>query len=120
MPSKLKLVIGMALMAVPAMAAEPIQGNWKTAGGETVKATRCDKQFCLTIKTGEYAGKQIGTLSGDSIHYKGTITDPKDGKSYTGFAVVSPAITGPDTLQLKGCVLKVLCKSQEWERMKNE
>ncbi len=117
MPSKLKLVIGMAFIAIPAMAAEPIQGDWKTAGGETVEATRCGNQFCLTIKTGDYAGKQIGALTGDSIHYKGAITDPKDGKGYTGSAVVSTSVTGKETLKLKGCVLKLLCKTQEWERV---
>lgn len=46
---KMKLALGMALIAVPAMAAEPIQGNWKTASGETVEATRCSKQYCLTL-----------------------------------------------------------------------
>lgn len=114
---KLKLIAGMALIAIPALAAEPIQGNWKTASGETVEAARCGQQFCLTLQTGEYAGKQVGTLSGDSIHYKGTVTDPKDNKTYTGSATVNAGATGPDTLQLKGCVLKLLCKSQEWQRI---
>ncbi len=104
-------------VAMPVLAAEPIVGNWKTASGETVEAARCDKQFCLTLKTGEYVGKQIGVLVGDSIHYKGNVTDPKENKTYTGSAVVTSNLTSPDTLKLKGCVLKLLCKTQEWERM---
>ncbi|TKW61087.1 MAG: DUF2147 domain-containing protein [Blastochloris viridis] len=113
-----KLLTGaLLLVAGSAMAAEPIQGTWRTAGGELVEAARCDKQYCLTLKTGQYAGQKIGELKGDSIHYKGTVTDPKDNKSYTGSANISTPFSGPQTLELKGCVLKFLCKSQSWEKV---
>lgn len=98
--------------ASPALSAEPIEGNWKTASGETAAIAPCGGAFCITLKTGAHAGKQIGKLSGTGASYTGEITDPKDDKTYSGSAAVSGAM-----LKLKGCVLKVLCKSQNWSKL---
>ena len=100
------------LAAVAAMAAEPIEGNWKTASGETAAIAECGGGFCITVKTGRYAGKAIGRLEGSGGSYDGTITDPAEDKTYSGSGTVSGG-----TLRLKGCVLKVLCKSQTWTRL---
>ena len=43
-----------------AFAAEAIEGNWKTASGETAVIGPCGSAFCVTLKTGKHAGKQIG------------------------------------------------------------
>ena len=96
----------------PALSAEPIEGNWKTASGETAAIAPCGGAFCITLKTGAHAGKQIGKLAGTGASYTGEITDPKDDKTYSGSAAVSGAM-----LKLKGCVLKVLCKSQNWSKL---
>ncbi|KQR70848.1 hypothetical protein ASG25_03270 [Rhizobium sp. Leaf384] len=104
--------LGAALFALPAFAAEPIVGNWKTANGETAAIESCGGSFCITVKTGKHAGKKIGTLSGSGESYTGEVTDPNNDKTYSG----SAAVTGSQ-LKLKGCVLKVLCKSQTWSRL---
>jgi len=95
-----------------ASAAEAIEGNWKTASGETAAIGPCGSAFCVTVKTGKHAGKQIGKLSGKGNSYSGEITDPANDKTYSGSATVSGS-----SLSMKGCVLKVLCKSQTWTRL---
>ncbi|MCF3642731.1 DUF2147 domain-containing protein [Rhizobium sp. TRM95111] len=99
-------------MAGPAAAAEPIEGNWKTASGETATIGKCGGSYCITLKTGEFAGKQIGKLDGGGADYTGSITDPAEDKTYSG----SGSVSG-NSLQMKGCVLKVFCKSQTWTRL---
>ena len=111
----MKHILAAALLvafASPALSAEPIEGNWKTASGETAAIAPCGGAFCITLKTGAHAGKQIGKLAGTGASYTGEITDPKDDKTYSGSAAVSGAM-----LKLKGCVLKVLCKSQNWSKL---
>lgn len=93
-------------------AAEPIVGNWKTASGATAEIAPCGGSFCVTLKTGKHAGKRIGNLAGAGGSYSGEITDPESDKSYSG----SGSIDG-NSLKMKGCVLKVLCKSQTWTRL---
>jgi len=106
------IAAGMLAMSAQAYAAEPIQGNWKTASGETATIAPCGSAFCVTLKTGKHAGKQIGKMSGTGNSYSGDITDPANDKTYSG----SGTIAG-DSLSMKGCVLKILCKSQTWTRM---
>lgn len=95
-----------------AVAAEAIEGNWKTASGETAVIGPCGGAFCVTLKTGKHAGKQIGKLSGKGNSYSGEITDPANDRTYSGSGTVSG-----NSLSMKGCVLKVLCKSQTWTRL---
>jgi uncharacterized protein (DUF2147 family) len=99
-------------LATVAQAAEPIEGNWKTASGHTAQIAACGSAFCVTLKSGRYGGKQIGRMSGTGASYNGEITDPETDKTYSG----SGAVTG-DTLKMRGCVLKILCKSQTWTRL---
>lgn len=98
--------------AFTANAAEPIVGNWKTATGATAQIAPCGSSFCVTLKSGKFAGKQIGKMSGKGASYKGEITDPETDKTYSG----SGSVDG-NSLQMKGCVLAVLCKSQTWSRL---
>lgn len=109
---KTMLAAALLLASTAAQAAEPIMGNWKTASGETAAIAGCGASFCVTLKTGKYAGKQIGKLSGTGGTYTGEITDPKDDKTYSGSGEVSG-----NSLKMKGCVLKILCKSQTWTRL---
>lgn len=111
---KLKTWMAAALLVVPgmALAAEPIEGTWKTASGETAAIARCGGSFCITLKTGKFAGKRIGRLEGAGADYTGSITDPAADKTYSG----SGSVSG-HSLKMKGCVLKVLCKSQTWSRL---
>ena len=45
--------------------------------------------------------------------WSGEVYNAEDGKTYSG----SFTLTGPDTADLKGCVLSILCKSQIWTRV---
>ena len=45
--------------------------------------------------------------------WSGQVYNAEDGKTYSG----SFTLTGPDTADLKGCVLSILCKSQTWTRV---
>jgi uncharacterized protein (DUF2147 family) len=102
----------LALPASFAHAEEAIVGNWKTASGETAAVAPCGGGFCVTLKTGKFAGRKIGTLAGTGGTYNGEITDPNNDKTYSGSGTVSG-----NSLKMKGCVLKILCKSQTWTRL---
>ena len=99
-------------MATNAFSAEPIVGDWKTQEGETAGITQCGGSFCIKLKTGTYAGQQIGKMSGSGADYTGTITDPADNKEYSGSAKV-----GNTNMKLKGCALKIFCKTVNWKRL---
>ena len=102
----------LAFSAASVQAAEPIEGNWKTASGATAAITKCGGSFCIKLKTGKHAGKSIGKLEGSGADYSGSITDPETDKTYSGSGSVSGS-----SLRMKGCVLAVLCKSQTWSRL---
>jgi uncharacterized protein (DUF2147 family) len=76
---------GMALAAILIVTgsalADPIEGNWKTQSGETASIAG-GGSFSITLKTGKYAGKTIGSLkaAGDN-KYAGSITDPATDKT---------------------------------------
>lgn len=106
------IAAALALSAFTAQAAEPIQGNWKTASGATAEIAPCGGSFCVTLKSGKHSGKQIGKLAGSGGSYKGEITDPETDKTYSG----SGSVSG-NSLQMKGCVMAVLCRSQTWTRL---
>lgn len=111
----LKTAIAVALLltgSAAVHAAEPIEGSWKTASGANAQIARCGSAYCVTLKSGKFNGKQIGRMSGSGESYSGEITDPETDKTYSG----SGAVMG-NTLKMRGCVLKVLCKSQTWTRL---
>ncbi len=92
---------------------EPIVGNWKTESGETAAIGSCGGgAYCITLRTGKYAGKRIGRLKGSGDSYSGTITDPSDDKQYSGSAKVAGK-----SMKLRGCALKIFCKTQSWRKL---
>ncbi|HEV2899564.1 MAG TPA: DUF2147 domain-containing protein [Pseudaminobacter sp.] len=110
---KMSMALAATLLLAGAAYADPIEGNWKTQSGETAAIGGCGGGFCITLKTGKHAGKQIGKMnaSGDS-KYKGTITDPADDKTYSGSASLSGS-----SLNMTGCALKIFCKTQKWTKL---
>ena len=100
-----------AAMTAPALA-DPIEGNWKTKSGETASISSCGGSYCVTLKTGKHSGKRIGKMTGSAGSYSGTITDPSKDKTYSGSASISG-----NTLKMKGCVLAVLCRSENWSKL---
>jgi uncharacterized protein (DUF2147 family) len=109
---KLILASVVALSATVAQAEEPIVGNWKTMAGDTAVIASCCGSYCITLKTGKYAGRKIGTMAGSGGTYNGEITDPSNDKTYSGSGTVAGT-----SLKMKGCVLSVLCKTQTWTRL---
>lgn len=106
------VMTALLMSAIAAQGAEPIEGNWKTPTGATAEIAKCGSAYCVTLKSGKFSGKQIGRMSGAGETYSGEITDPETDKTYNG----SGAITG-NALKMKGCVLKVLCKTQTWTKL---
>ena len=50
----------------------------------------------------------------DGGGFSGTLYNPNDGKTYSG----SMRLKDASSLEVSGCVLAVLCKSQAWTRVK--
>ncbi|BCG95981.1 DUF2147 domain-containing protein [Mesorhizobium sp. 131-2-1] len=109
---KVSLAVAATLILAGTAFADPIEGNWKTQAGDTAAIGGSDA-FSITLKTGKYAGKTIGSLkpAGDN-KYAGSITDPANDKTYSGKATLSGT-----SLKMSGCVLGgLICKSQTWTR----
>jgi uncharacterized protein (DUF2147 family) len=125
---------------VPALAADPA-GTWYTADKDSqVRISNCGGALCgalvwlkvpndpdtgrpKTDKNNADAGKQgrpllgvpivLGMKPGGPNVWNGDVYNATDGKTYSG----SFTMTGPNTAELKGCVLGGLfCKSQSWTR----
>ncbi len=116
-----------------AQKAPDLSGLWQTeTTGSTVRIARCGSGYCGTIaatagsgidaqnpdpalRTRKLVGVQImqaGTPSGSG--FEGSLYNPNDGKTYAGS--ITPK--GPDTVEVAGCVLSVLCKRQTWRRIR--
>jgi len=91
--------------------AASIEGNWRTQSGETAAIAKCGSSYCVTLRTGDYAGKRIGRMKGSGNSYSGTITDPTNDRKYAGTETVSGS-----SLKMKGCALKVFCRTQTWRK----
>jgi uncharacterized protein (DUF2147 family) len=116
-------------------------GTWYTGDKESqVRIVNCGTALCgnlvwlkepndpatgrpKTDKHNSDASKQSRPLLGVPIvlgmkpsgpgQWSGEVYNASDGKTYSG----SFTLTGPDTADLKGCVLGILCKSQTWTRV---
>ena len=100
-------------LAAPSVAAEPIEGRWRTETGSTAEIAPCGGAYCIKLISGEHQGKEIGRLTGSGGNYEGKVTDPKNDKTYSGKAAVDGG-----KLDLSGCVLGgLICKTQVWTRL---
>lgn len=101
-----------AVVAQPALAADPLVGTWKRPNGTLIAFSGNSTKFCGTVLTGEYKGKSIGCMSGKDGSYKGEINKLDEGKVYAGKAKVSG-----NSLKLAGCVAGgLICKSETLAR----
>jgi uncharacterized protein (DUF2147 family) len=134
------IAILLAIISVaPAHSADAI-GTWYTGDKDSqVRIVNCGGALCgnlvwlkepndpatgrpKTDKNNADASKQSRPLLGVPIvlamkpsgpgQWSGEVYNASDGKTYTG----SFTLTGPNTADLKGCVLGFLCKSQIWTR----
>ena len=53
------------------------------------------------------------TVDDDASHYKGQIYNAENGKMYD----ITLAMDAPTEVQVKGCLLKILCGSQTWTKV---
>ena len=107
-------------------------GIWLTETGDSkVRLSRCGSGYCGTIVS--TAGKGLDAnnpdpaLRGRSVvgvqivnatsatadGFSGTLYNPKDGKTYSG----TLKMTGPNAVEVSGCVMSVFCKRQTWKRV---
>ena len=120
----LALAAALGLGAGPALA-DPT-GTWTTEGGlSRVEIAPCGGSYCGTVvwtkdpdrrdaKSGEpIRGMRILTdlVETGPDTYRGALYNPQDGRNYTGYMTVNG-----NTAQLKGCVVRPLCKSQTWTK----
>lgn len=125
-------LLAMGTACGPVLAADPA-GFWLTeTGSSRVRITPCGSGFCGTIVSAPGKGLDaknpdpalrgrsvVGVQILDARHpqgggYSGSLYNPNDGKTYSG----SLKLTGPDTLEVSGCVMSVFCKQQTWTRVK--
>lgn len=110
---KTTMIAAALLLSAGAAFADPIEGDWKTADGPVATIKGCGGGLCIVMKTGNYVGKQIGKFAATGGNkYSGTITDPKDDKTYSGSAKLNGS-----SLSLTGCALKIFCKTQTWSKL---
>ena len=110
-----------------AIANDGALGLWKSEPGETggyihVQITNCGEKLCGEIidvvenDNDKIIGEDIilnMKVRGDGYYYGGTIWAPDQDKTYR-----SNMTLNGDNLTVRGCVAFVLCRSQNWTRIK--
>ena len=126
-----KLFLGLILTiltALPALAADPVLGLWKTDVDDGAYAYvdihMCGEKICGTIvrtfnSDGEYKSENIGKdillgmVPQGNGKYVGEVWRPSNGKIYVGKLVLNG-----DKLKMKGCIAGgLICKSSNWTRV---
>lgn len=126
---KFAAVAVLALMAVPAFAADPVEGLWQTQVDDGayahVQLAPCGQAICGTIArtfnaSGEYKspnlGKQlvIDMMPQGGGRYQGQVWRPSNDKVYLGKIELNG-----NSLSLAGCIAGgLLCSKQTWQRVK--
>ncbi|MDE2361746.1 MAG: DUF2147 domain-containing protein [Hyphomicrobiales bacterium] len=122
------LIVSIAAMA-PALAA-PAQtlspyGLWRRAeSGTTFDFYNCAEKLCAkVISVAKPEEKNaIGTVilrnavQNDEGDWEGALYNTRDGKTYNG----TISVKKPTELTLTGCLISFLCKSEKWERAKDQ
>ncbi|PRX35234.1 Uncharacterized conserved protein, DUF2147 family [Meinhardsimonia xiamenensis] len=128
-----RLVLAFAMLlglALPAAAADPVEGLWKTEADDGayayVRMAPCGQYICGVIErtfnaSGEYDSPNKGKVLVINMEpkgngsYRGKVWRPSNNKIYIG----KMDLQGPDRLKLRGCVAGgLLCSSQTWTRVK--
>jgi len=132
-------VLALTLMAGGAQAGEPT-GTWVMNNGKvTVKVTECGAGLCGHIVGLKEPVYKDGTKKIDKYNpnkslrkrplmglalmenmqpdgdnkWTGSIYNPDDGKTYSA----TMALRGDNVMRVKGCVLGVLCKNNDFKRV---
>ena len=119
----------LALVCVPAFASaqEPLAGKWKRKALE-IQIAPCGNRLCGTVlKASPTDRAKAREASGIELIGSRILTDivPTGPKTYRGTAFIADRnmharttirITSSDTLDIKGCILLVLCRTKSWDR----
>lgn len=132
---RLSGLVLLAALAGPVAAApggDPT-GLWVTETGQSrIKIAPCGGGYCGTIVAAP--GKALDDKNPDPAQrnrsvigvqildarkpetdgFSGSLYNPNDGKTYSG----SMRLKDPTHLEVSGCVLAIVCKSQTWTRTK--
>ena len=123
----LVVLAALILGTTSAIANDAALGLWKSEPGETggyihVQITKCGEKLCGEIidvvenDNDTIIGEDIilnMKIRGDGYYYGGTIWAPDQDKTYR-----SNMTLNGDSLTVRGCVAFVLCRSQNWTRIK--
>jgi uncharacterized protein (DUF2147 family) len=138
---KTKMMLAAAALATalasPALAGDPT-GLWQTpTNGGQVRIARCGQALCGTLVTSNTIRADAnardaenrdttlrsrtlrnlpmltGFTGGPTEWRNGSVYNPADGRTYRG----TITMTGDNSLNLRGCVVAPLCKTQTWTRV---
>ncbi len=125
----------LAAAPIAAQAAEPLTGQWFTENGKAmVRIVKCGPAMCGRIvkilkprpgsngldernpdpalKGRKIEGLMIlANLKDSGSDWQGRIYSPEDGRDYAAYLQRLP----DGTLQVKGCLAAVLCRTQIWQ-----
>jgi len=116
-------------VATPAAARDPIEGLWKH-GPMVVQIAPCGDELCGTVvKASALQQQKAERGSGTRLIGSRLITDiePTGPRSYKGrvfaadrnvYASGTVHQLSPNELEVKGCVLMVICKSRTYQRVR--
>lgn len=131
----MKAMLLLALIATPALAAEPVTGMWLTDVKDgVVEIAPCGPKLCgrlvkmlaapkgppvdrnnpdAALRSRPLLGLPVLTgFAPDGAVWRGTGYDPKAGKSYN----TTLQRLGPDRLKVRGCIFGFLCRSAIWTK----
>ena len=128
----LTIIAAALLAAVPATAAaqSPIEGVWSNPKRSvTVRIAPCGQALCGRVVSATAKAKADAAEGGTSNlvgatilsnltpaganKWKGRVFMPKANRHATG----NLSLSGRDRLNVQGCLLGILCKSQTWTRV---
>jgi uncharacterized protein (DUF2147 family) len=117
------LAAGLATGFVASACADEPFGTWvRPSTGTQVNFYNCGGKLCakiVAVKDQSRKG-EIGTLimngaakTGEN-EWRGDLLNTEDGKTYSGVVTLE----GANGLNLKGCVMAIMCKGETWQRVK--
>ncbi len=127
------LVLAAATPAAPAAPSDPT-GEWRVARGfATIRIVDCDGRYWGIVASEQKPGVDrknpdtalrgrptlgmpilLGMKPGrDNNEWSGSIYNAEDGRTYSG----KISLVDPNTLEIKGCVLGLLCGGEKWIRV---
>ncbi len=124
-------LLATALIATPALAASPIEGQWTNpARSVTVRIAPCGKSLCGRVVSATPGARAKAAAAGTPRLVGTELMSrliPIEDRAWQGEFFVPDRsmraagelhLVGPRTIEIKGCALPgILCKSQQWTKV---